>query len=199
MRLRRLRKEKRVMQADLGAAIGVSHHQVSKMEKGQNFPSYRVLCALADFFDVSLDSLCRGDDEMSDQSNQEQEFLVSELQKKMSEYSLSPKRLSLISGVGERVIQNIVNGKTRRPDVFTVGRLAHALKCSVEDLIGFSAVNIVDSNEVLAQPVYSGDTFAFIRLWEILLPAQKDSFLTILEGIADKTLLSINQNERRAK
>ena len=58
-----LRKEKGIAQQVLAEHLGVSFHQVSKMETGQRGASLEVACALADYFDVSLDYLVgRSDD-----------------------------------------------------------------------------------------------------------------------------------------
>ena len=57
-RLLALRKEKGIAQQALAECLGVSFHQVSKMENGQRGASLEVACALADYFDVSLDYLC---------------------------------------------------------------------------------------------------------------------------------------------
>ena len=62
-RLLTLRKEKKLSQSQLAEQLSVSFHQVSKMEKGQRAASIEGLCALADYFDVSLDYLVgRSDD-----------------------------------------------------------------------------------------------------------------------------------------
>lgn len=56
-RLKALRAEKGVRQSELAALIGVRNTAVSMMESGSRSPSVEVLCALADYFDVSLDYL----------------------------------------------------------------------------------------------------------------------------------------------
>lgn len=62
-RLCNLRKREGVTQAQLSDSVGVSFHQISKMEKSQRAASIEVLCSLADYFDVSLDYLVgRSDD-----------------------------------------------------------------------------------------------------------------------------------------
>ena len=62
-RLLSLRKERAISQQALADHLGVSFHQVSKMETGQRGASLEVACALADYFDVSLDYLVgRADD-----------------------------------------------------------------------------------------------------------------------------------------
>ncbi len=62
-RLLSLRKSKAISQQTLAEHLGVSFHQVSKMETGQRSASLEVAFSLADYFDVSLDYLVgRSDD-----------------------------------------------------------------------------------------------------------------------------------------
>jgi len=62
-RLCRLRKEKKLSLQALGDILSISNQAVSLLEKGKNAPSFAVLCALADYFDVSIDYLVgRSDD-----------------------------------------------------------------------------------------------------------------------------------------
>lgn len=56
-RLRSLRREKKQTQAQVGTAIGIGERHYQKFEAGDNFPNVENLCALADYFDVSLDYL----------------------------------------------------------------------------------------------------------------------------------------------
>lgn len=56
-RVLKLRKDAGFSQQALAEHLGVSFHQISKMETAQRGPSLEVACALADFFDVSLDYL----------------------------------------------------------------------------------------------------------------------------------------------
>ncbi len=58
-----LRKKKGVSLVALGAALNITDEAVRLLEKGKRSPSFEVLCALADYFDVSLDYLVgRSDD-----------------------------------------------------------------------------------------------------------------------------------------
>lgn len=52
-----LRKQKNVSLVSLGQYLGVTDEAVRLLEKGKRSPSFEVLCALADYFDVSLDYL----------------------------------------------------------------------------------------------------------------------------------------------
>lgn len=62
-RLLQCRKTAELSQKSLADALGVSDAAVTMMEKSRRSPSFEILCALADYFDVSLDYLVgRSDD-----------------------------------------------------------------------------------------------------------------------------------------
>ena len=62
-RLLSLRKNKGISQKALASEFGISDAAITMMEKGKRLPSFEILCALADYFDVSLDYLVgRSDD-----------------------------------------------------------------------------------------------------------------------------------------
>ncbi len=52
-----LRKQKNITQELLAAELGVTAAAVSKWEKGYTLPDILMLCALADYFEVSTDEL----------------------------------------------------------------------------------------------------------------------------------------------
>lgn len=56
-RLGLLRKQKGVSLAALGEYLGVTDEAVRLLEKGKRSPSFEVLCALADYFEVPIDYL----------------------------------------------------------------------------------------------------------------------------------------------
>jgi transcriptional regulator with XRE-family HTH domain len=59
-RIKELRKERDISQANLAKAVGASQKAVDYWERGVNEPKASYLIKLADFFDVSLDYLlCR--------------------------------------------------------------------------------------------------------------------------------------------
>ncbi|SFR12397.1 helix-turn-helix domain-containing protein [Desulfoscipio geothermicus] len=62
-RLRYLRKSKNLKREELAAIIGLTPRVITFYETGDRDPSLKVLLALADYFDVSLDYLVgRSDD-----------------------------------------------------------------------------------------------------------------------------------------
>ncbi len=56
-RIRDLREDRDLTQAQVGAAIGVPQRTYAYYESGQRMIPPHVLCALADFYDVSVDYL----------------------------------------------------------------------------------------------------------------------------------------------
>lgn len=61
--LKKLRKSKNITQKQLALDIGASERGIQQYELGERKPTYDMLIALADYFDVSLDYLVgRSDD-----------------------------------------------------------------------------------------------------------------------------------------
>ena len=56
-RIKALRHARKISAQALADAIGLSRPAVSQFENAANFPHVNTLCALADYFDVSLDYL----------------------------------------------------------------------------------------------------------------------------------------------
>lgn len=52
-----LRKQRGLSLIALGEAVGVTDEAIRLMEKGKRSPSFEMLCALADYFNVSIDGL----------------------------------------------------------------------------------------------------------------------------------------------
>lgn len=56
-RFKQLRLEKSVSQQDIASSLGVDRTIVSHWERGTRIPSLEIACALADYFEVSVDYL----------------------------------------------------------------------------------------------------------------------------------------------
>lgn len=62
-RLIQIKNDRKLLQKDIAAAVGLSVRAYQYYEKGQKEPTLSVLIRLSDFFGVSLDYLCgRSDD-----------------------------------------------------------------------------------------------------------------------------------------
>lgn len=56
-RVRMLRKEKNIKQAELGKAVELSPNAISDIERGYRLTTMEKLVAIADYFNVSIDYL----------------------------------------------------------------------------------------------------------------------------------------------
>ncbi len=59
--IKTLRKRNGVSQVELAAAIDVYPDYLSWWESGKRLPSLNFVIAIADYFDITLDELCRGE------------------------------------------------------------------------------------------------------------------------------------------
>ena len=57
MKLRELREQKGVTQKEVADAIGCTATVYSRYERGEREPDISMLCSLADYFEVSTDTL----------------------------------------------------------------------------------------------------------------------------------------------
>ena len=55
--MKNLRKSRNITQKQLASGIGASERGIQQYELGERKPTYNMLIALADYFDVSLDYL----------------------------------------------------------------------------------------------------------------------------------------------
>ena len=63
--LRHCRKELGLNQRQLAEALGVSHSLVAQMETGRKKPSFETLCAVGEYFHISISDLV-GSEELPD-------------------------------------------------------------------------------------------------------------------------------------
>ena len=63
-----LRKRSNISQADLGSVIGVAKSTISMYERGERKPSFEMLEAIADYFNVDMDFLTGKSDIMRKQT-----------------------------------------------------------------------------------------------------------------------------------
>lgn len=63
-KLQQQRKLHNMSQADLAKKLNISRQSISKWENGLSLPSFSNVVAISDLFQISLDELIRGDDEL---------------------------------------------------------------------------------------------------------------------------------------
>ena len=74
----------------------------------------------------------------------EGEILRKNLSRLMHEQGLNPARLSALSGMNRRAVNDILEGRAQSPKLSTVFKLARGLNCHPGELIGFGPrVNLV--------------------------------------------------------
>lgn len=74
-RIRSLRKEKGLNQAELGEKTGITRRSISTIENGETDPSAKQITALSNFFNVSTEYLLNGKEESNTMSEIEQEII----------------------------------------------------------------------------------------------------------------------------
>lgn len=60
--LKKLRKEKQLTQAELAEIMNVSDKTVSRWERGSNMPDISMIIELADFYDVGIKEILKGEE-----------------------------------------------------------------------------------------------------------------------------------------
>ena len=76
-KIKEVRLEQELLQKDLAQKIHVAANTLSQFENGKANPSYEVLIALADFFEVSTDYLLGREDDFGNVSIQSNEPILS--------------------------------------------------------------------------------------------------------------------------
>lgn len=61
-RLKELRKSKKLYQEDVASKLGIARTTYASYEQGSREPDHEMLVKLADFFNVSIDYLLRGEE-----------------------------------------------------------------------------------------------------------------------------------------
>ena len=84
--LKDLRKEKEITQEQLAEELGVSGRTISRWETGKNMPDISLLVEIAEFFDVSIPEIIKG--ERKSESMEEE---VKEISETMSDYAKAEK------------------------------------------------------------------------------------------------------------
>lgn len=136
-----LRKQKGIRQEELAAELGVTAAAVSKWENGYTLPDILMLCALADFFEVTTDEL------LGRNTAQKQAIVVAETEELgqkiadlVSKYKIDTKVILTDFETALAVLEFEAEHKNEVKYVFTA--LSRPL-CE-EDLDTFSGITHVD-------------------------------------------------------
>ena len=84
--LKDLRREKGITQEQLAEELGVSGRTISRWENGNNMPDISLLVEIAEYFDVSIPEIIKGERESEDMKEE-----VKEVAEIMSDYAKTEK------------------------------------------------------------------------------------------------------------
>jgi transcriptional regulator with XRE-family HTH domain len=84
--LKDLRKEKGITQEQLAEKLGVSGRTISRWETGKNMPDISLLVEIAEFFDVSIPEIIKGERKSENMKNE-----TKEVAETMSDYAKAEK------------------------------------------------------------------------------------------------------------
>jgi len=84
--LKELRREKGITQEQLAEELGVSGRTISRWETGNNMPDISLLVEIAEYFDVSIPEIIKGERESEDMKEE-----VKEVAETMSDYATTEK------------------------------------------------------------------------------------------------------------
>ena len=90
--LKDLRKEKGITQEQLAEKLGVSGRTISRWETGNNMPDISLLVEIAEFFDVSIPEIIKGERKSEDMKEE-----TKEVAETMSDYARAEKEQLLKS------------------------------------------------------------------------------------------------------
>ena len=84
--LKDLRKDKGITQEQLAEELGVSGRTISRWETGKNMPDISLLVEIAEFFDVSIPEIIKGERKSENMKEE-----VKEVAETMSDYAKAEK------------------------------------------------------------------------------------------------------------
>ena len=100
--LKALRREKGITQEQLAEELGVSGRSISRWETGYNMPDISLLVEIAEFFDVSIPEIIKGE-----RKSESMQVEVKEVADTMSDYAIAEKE-KLIKSVRNMSIIGLI-------------------------------------------------------------------------------------------
>lgn len=123
--IKRIRKKRKITQIQLAKMSGLTNDYISKLELGKREnPSAEVISKIAEVLNCSTDDLITNNE------------IKNNLKNIREKKGLSQAELSKISGVSNVYISNLENGVKNNPSLDLIAKLADALQCSVNDILG---------------------------------------------------------------
>lgn len=100
--LKELRKEKGITQEQMAEELGVSGRTISRWETGSNMPDISLLVEIAEFFDVSIPEIIKGERKSEDMKDE-----AKEVAETMSDYAKAEKE-QLVKSIRNMSIMGLV-------------------------------------------------------------------------------------------
>ena len=100
--LKSLRKEKGITQEQLAEELGVSGRTISRWETGNNMPDISLLVEIAEFFDVSIPEIIKGERKSEDMKEE-----AKEVAETMSDYAKAEKE-HLVKSIRNMSIMGLI-------------------------------------------------------------------------------------------
>ena len=121
--LKELRKEKGITQEQMAEELGVSGRTISRWETGSNMPDISLLVEIAEFFDVSIPEIIKGErksEDMKDEAKEVAETMSDYAKAEKEQLVKSIRNLSIIGLIAFAIY--MVLGKTGAYDSNNVAR-----------------------------------------------------------------------------
>ena len=100
--LKELRKEKGITQEQMAEELGVSGRTISRWETGSNMPDISLLVEIAEFFDVSIPEIIKGERKSEDMKDE-----AKEVAETMSDYAKAEKE-QLVKSIRNLSIMGLI-------------------------------------------------------------------------------------------
>lgn len=137
---------KKLTQAELEATLGITHHDLVLYEKGCKVPDEKTILKLAKFFDVTVNSLKRGD--LSDRESVFALVLGEIIKDVRKAQGYTQVELAKKIGVSDSTISEWENG-INEPNASNIYHLSRVLNISSDHLLGLNSF----TNELFTVPV----------------------------------------------
>ena len=184
MRIKELRQERNMTQADLAKVIGVATNTISQYETGRRMPDYAVLSALADFFGVTIDAILGREEEVEREADQRHFRYDDRLRELCESRGLDEYRLAKASGIPPAKIKQYINGE-KIPGLPSLEALCAGLGVKLAEFFAADGEPTIDPGEpiTIGRVVFDDGT---VSDFESLPPEAQEQVKNFLKFTIDQ-------------
>lgn len=177
-RVRQLRNEAKMTQAELAGCVGCSSQVISNIERNYSRATPEILAKIAKHFNVPADYLMNQSAArwMAELPYSRTDKFPKRLSNRMRQLQLPVSGLAQSANIKEAVCKDMLSGKAR-PSIDILARMACALDTTIDYLIGSSDYAIAVSNE---------DEEDIIRYFREMDKSHRRRFMGLLEELMEK-------------